>query len=170
MSMEKDSARENGWEYNVIDEAGLLTATRNEGWELVETVVQDSPMSVNRTLVVGNPPYTLSAYDQEVGRITRYLLRRRCDSPVAAALARANEATKRADDADRARKKVLDEKHMTDGTIVHLQHEVESGRTYAGTLNDDLKAERERNQRLERDIAKIRKALGEIRMKEILGT
>lgn len=168
MSMEKDSARENGWEYNVIDEAGLLTATRNEGWELVETVVQDSPMSVNRTLVVGNPPYTLSAYDQEVGRITRYLLRRRCDSPVAAARAAIVVAEASAARSALEAKEALEQLARVKERVEALTNDLEYSRKSHQDKNDEIQAEKERNQRLERDIGKIRRALGDLRMKEIL--
>lgn len=162
------ASSESGWEYNVIDEANLLTTTRCEGWELVTSVVNSGPMSVARTFLVGNPPYTSSVYDQEMGQITRYLVRRRADSPITLALERVNDATTRATQAEHEARQALARVKALEGDLEAMKKQNDYQRDRNNELLSEKRDEEDRNRRLEKDIAKIRQALGGIRMKEIL--
>lgn len=178
------------WEYKTVDEQELPVFTGKTGWEFVEVVISDMYASLNKNYIQPGNQYPSQYSDTALQRVSRFLVRRRIDSPLEAAqvaMANAQAVGRAAQDTLKTmqaqfEKDLYAAKNETVAiaavhkrTLEQLAEErtrMDAAETkyekIVADLEQKLSDAGERRMTLEADFEKVRRQLGEIRMKEIL--
>lgn len=169
------------YEYEVVDAHALSQRTKFEGWQVVESVQEDMPLYLSKQVQVPGNSYTTTLQEQVVGRQTRYLVRRPVDSPIVGLLAAAKDANANASACLEETKKLKDElaKMNTSFKQLQEQRDAEVGKSMEVKQEADVRVAAAEKKLLdmqatartaEAQLAKIAFALGDLKMKEILGS
>lgn len=177
--------------FKIANEHEVETLTRG-GWELDEILEEDQIATVDETMSPQDVVLQLDnmqkaySYGQQpylngmpvpngvkrrmvVVRAKRYVMRQSEQSAVAAAEKRAEEAIARRSEARSAHStvqkeletaKALAAKH--EERIAQLTHDVK-------VYRDEAQQQRDAKRQMEQDIGKVRQAVGDLRMREIIG-
>ncbi len=105
----------------------------------------------------------------EVLDIVNYVIGRKKDDPVAEIAARLEQAESRCNTLQRSVNDLTKEKKAVDEKLAEAEKRTEGLRQQHDGLTGNYAGLEARGRKLELDIAKLRTALGDLRMKEILG-
>lgn len=162
------------YEYEVVDVCFLSQRTALEGWQLVESVEDDMIIYISKQVQLPGNSYTTSLQEQVLGRCTRYMVRRPINSPVRDLLAQLHEERTRAAACLEETKKLKDELAKMNTSFKQLQEQrdtdVENAKAYVAAAEKEAAALRANARIAEAQLAKLAFALGDLRMKEILGS
>jgi hypothetical protein len=150
-----------------------VEALTKEGWRL-DDVLQESvvePFGESVPFLATGQTYTVNGSGTRGFLVTKNLFLMKKDGSTV--MAEVYELLKQADQAghDLANKLIAAEKKAADAesNVVALKKNNDLYTAHGQSLSNQLAEAKKQNQKMENDIAKVRQAVGELKMKEILG-
>lgn len=145
---------------------GEQEAQNMKGWRLVAIVVAAQPMQCMET--IGGPVYSSNQVWRESSCV-RYVLARDPHEVIDALRSEANGLRTAASEAREKAKEMAEQLKRTDLESAELKKDLAGSRAVLKVADATYEKTNVLKRKLENDIGKIRAAIGEIRMKEILG-
>lgn len=166
--------------FKVVDGYDLERSTER-GWRLVE-ILRESDVSVGTDEELHpqfvNHDYGSGSYyggDEKVRldkahvvERSRFLLRKDPDSAIAEVVDEMDEMESRVSGMERERKAALERVGVVESQLGTLLRQVEEKNRQVERANTECAAARDQRLKIEADLAKVRQAVGELKMKEIL--